>query len=455
VYWDEVAGLEETGVEEVYDLTVEGTHNFVAGDLVVHNSHSAAYSLVAYQTGYLKAHYPAEFMAAAMTNDMGSNDKLAVVLEEARRMGLEVRPPCVNRSAAHFTVDDGAIRFGLGAVKGAGLGAIEALLATRAEHGPFETLFRLTKDLDLRQAGKRTLECLAQAGALDRLEGHRAQLAEAVDLAVRYGQKVQADRAAGQSSLFGSGEIGGADTEPDLPSVEPWSTSAQLKAEHEVLGFYVSGHPLDDYRAEAEAFATARFGEVDRLEALVAAAGGDGQAGGGGGRDRGPVRAFCGILTEVKRTTTRSGKPIAFCRMEDFTGAGELVCFASVLDRVSQYLKVDEVVLVKGNVEVRGGEVQAIVKDVLPMWKVREQLVEALVVQFDAEALTPHDVETLRALCDRHRGRCKLYFDVRGPGMRRPQRVLARAMVVEPTSELMRGLHRVVGPANVRLEGAA
>ena len=411
-------------------------------------SHSAAYSLVAYRTAYLKAHYPPEFMAAAMTNDMGNNDKLSVVLDEARTMSLEILPPSINRSDAHFTVDDGAIRFGLAAVKGAGTSAIDEIIAAREAHGPFDTIWGVTKHLDLRTAGKRTLESLAQAGAMDDLEGHRAQLIDAVDAAVRYGQKVQADKAAGQNSLFGDGEIGSAEMEPNLPRVEPWPKSKKLKAEHEVIGFYVSGHPLDQYRAEAEAFANANFGDTEQLEKLENV-GGDGY-----GRDRGPVRSFCGILTEVNRHTTKSGKPIAFAEIEDFTGQGELVCFANVLDRIQAYLEVDAVVLVRGNVEVRGGVVKIIVKDVFPMWKVRDQMVQSMVLTVNPDRIESDHLQRFKSLCQEHPGHCKLYFDV-DAGNGPKQRVRSRKMVVDPTAEFMKETQRLFGLDNIMLQGEA
>jgi DNA polymerase III, alpha subunit len=179
-------------------------------------------------------------------------------------MGLEVLPPSINRSQSRFTVEqgpDGAyrVRFGLAAIKNAGGKAINAMIDAREEHGPFDSIFDLTKNVDLGTVNKRTLEALAQAGALDDLEGHRAQLMEIMDKAVRYGQKVQHDRMAGQNSLFGNGDAGTEAMQPGLPDVETWAKSQRLKEEHEVLGFYVSGHPLDEYRAEADAFATAHF----------------------------------------------------------------------------------------------------------------------------------------------------------------------------------------------------
>jgi DNA polymerase-3 subunit alpha len=415
-------------------------------------SHSAAYSLVAYRTAYLKAHYPPEFMAAAMTNEMDNTDKLSKVLEEAQSMGLEVLPPSINRSQAHFTVEEDEegeyrVRFGLAAIKNAGEKAIDALIDAREEHGPFDSIFDLTKNVDLGTVNKRTLEALAQAGALDDLEGHRAQLVEIMDTAVRYGQKVQHDRAAGQNSLFGNGDAGNEAMQPGLPDVETWAKSKRLKAEHEVLGFYVSGHPLDEFRAEADAFATAHFGEPEQLEQVIE------QAAGGDGRSRGPVRTFCGIITDVDRNTTKSGKPIAFAKIEDFTGQGEMVVFSSILDQVQPYLKVDKVVLVRGNVEVRGGTVKVLAKDITPMWKVREQMVSEVVLTVDLDQVMTDELQTFQQLCKQTDGNCTLYFDVDAPELRGQERLRSRTYVIEPTAEFMRGAQRIFGPDNIALRG--
>ena len=445
-----VEGAREQGVG---DDTIEHVWELMAkfSGYGFNKSHAAAYSIVAYQTAFLKAHFTAEFLAAAMTNDMDNTDKLSVVLEEARRLGIEVLPPSINHSQTKFNVEDGAVRFGLGAVKNAGVAAIESIIDTREEEGPFETVFSMSKNLDLSTVGKRTLEALAQAGALDELEGTRSQLHEAVEAAVRYGQKVQADRAAGQNSLFGNGEIGSSAMEPKLPKTEPWPMSKRLKAEHEVLGFYVSGHPLDEYRAEADAFASAKFGDTEALERLVENHSGDDN---GYGRDRGPVRTFCGIITDVSRNTTRTGKPIAFATIEDFTGQGEMVVFSTVLDRVGQYLEVDEVVLVKGNVELRGGAVKVIAKDIVPMWKVREQKVDEVVLTVDVEKVVPEQVQQLKTLCDRHRGSCKLYFDVKAPEFKGRERLRSRTFVIEPNAEFMKNVQHILGDDAIKLSGS-
>ncbi|MGI9173995.1 MAG: DNA polymerase III subunit alpha, partial [Rhodothermales bacterium] len=455
VFWDEVESITPRGTTDTYDLTVEDDHNFVADGLIVHNSHSAAYSVVAYQTAYLKAHFTPEFMAAAMTNEIGSTDKLAIVLEEARKLGLEMLPPSINHSQAHFTVEDGKIRFGLGAIKGVGFGAIEVIVQAREKHGPFESLFAFVKELDVRAVGKKALECLAASGALDVLEGHRAQLVEAMDASVQYAQKVQLDRAAGQNSLFGGGAAPGMSMEPNLPITAPWPRSQLLKEERELIGVYVSGHPLEAFGAEAAAFATAQLGRVDEM-----GIGEENQQDERGyGRERGPSHRFCGILTDVQRRTTKSGKPIAFATIEDFTGQGEVVLFSSQFDKLQQYLNVDEVVLVRGNVEVRGGDVKIITQDIMPMWKVREQLVKSIVLRISLEQSTTEEAEKLtrlRDLCDLHRGHCKLYFDLQAPDLPGgKQRIRSRSFVVDPTAELMQGITRLFGREAMYLEGEA
>lgn len=441
--------VEEKTANEVFDMMAKfAGYGF-------NKSHSAAYSIVAYHTAYLKANYAPEFMAAAMTNEMGDTKKLSIVLEEARKMGLELLPPSINHSQAHFTVENGKIRFGLGAIKGVGLGAIEVMSTVRDKVGPFRTLFGLTQELDLRAVGKKTLECLARVGALDDLEGHRAQLTEAIDAAYQYAQKMQADKAAGQNSLFGGIEASGVTLEPNLPIVDLWPTARRLKEERELIGFYVSGHPLDAYRPEALAFSTATLNNTAAFETEEEP---EKQQNGNGrngyGRKNKPQHSFCGIITEIQQRITKSGKPMAFATIEDFSGQGEIVCFSNILDRVQNYLKVDEIIRVTGEVEVRGGSIKILARDVLPMWKVRDQLIQAIVLRVEAGRVEIDAISRLRDLCDANRGQCKLYFDVLDPELPEgKQRIRSRNFVVDPTPELMSGISRLFGQENVVLEG--
>ncbi len=436
---DPIRSIEPCGEAVTYDVEMApgGPLNFLANGIVSHNSHSAAYSVVAYHTAYLKAHYPAEFMAAVLTTEMAASDKLAIALDATRSTGIEILPPCVNRSQAHFTVEHGRIRFGLGAIKGVGLGAIEALVEAReAAGGAFDDLFALCKDLDLRTVGKKTLEGLAASGALDAFEGHRRQFADSVDLAWSYAQKHQADKAAGQFSMFGAGEATGSSFVPALPHCEPWTKGETLRYERDLMGFYVSGHPLDDFAAEVATFGSVQLGHAD-------------------GVMHESDQTAIGIVTEITRRTTKSGRPIAFVTLEDTTGQAEVVLFAQTLERCGHMLLVDEVMMVKGKAETSSGNIKLVAKDVLPMWRVREQLVKALTLRIDVDTTTEADVTAIKALCDAHPGACKVYFELASAAMPRPVRLHARTAVVDLTPALMKGLGRLIGDRAVVLQAEA
>ncbi|MEQ9103955.1 MAG: DNA polymerase III subunit alpha [Rhodothermales bacterium] len=435
--------VDEKTANEVFDLMAKfAGYGF-------NKSHAAAYSIVAYQTAWLKAHYPAEFMAAALTNEMGDTKRLAVVLEEARHLGLELRPPSINDSHARFTVEDGRIRFGLGAIKGVGMGAIDALVEEREKNGPYTSLFDFTGRVDLRAINKKAVESLARAGAMDMLDGHRAQLAEAADIAVQYGQQRQADAAAGMMSLFGEpGGDGAAPMEPALPQIAPWPKARLLKEERETVGFYVSGHPLEAYGPESRAFGNTQISDIPGL--FEAEPEGDDSY---AYRQNRPQYTFCGIITEVQHRVTKNGKPFAFCQFEDFTGQAEVVCFSNTYDRIQQYLQVDSIVLVKGAVEVRGGTSKIMANDIVPMWKVREQMVKSLIVRVSADDLTLAQVDELESLFADARGHCKLYFDLVSASDPRPRRILCRSVVVDPNQDVMNGLGRMFGRRALAVEG--
>ena len=424
-------GVPDAKANEVFDMMAKfAGYGF-------NKSHSAAYSVVAYHTAYLKAHYPAEFMAAVLTTEMAASDKLAVALESTRATGIEILAPCVNRSDAHFTVEYGKIRFGLGAIKGVGLGAIENIVACReTAGGAFDDLFALSRDLDLRTVGKKTLEALAEAGALDVFDGHRRQFSDGVALAWSYAQKYQADKAAGQSSLFGAADTVGSSFVPALPHCEPWTKGETLRKERDLMGFYVSGHPLDDFAAEVRTFGSVQLGNAEHVP-------------------HESDQTAIGIVTEVTRRTTKSGRPIAFVTLEDTTGAAEVVLFAQTLERCGHLIEVDSVMMVKGKAETSRGDLKLVAKDILPMWRVREQLVKAVTLRIDADTATEDDVAAVASLCREHPGACKIYFEVTSQRFQRPMRLHARTAVVDLTPELMKGLDRVLGQGRVVLESEA
>src|SRR5207244_8734141 len=222
----------------------------------LHKSHAVAYSVLSYQTAWLKAHYPAEFMAALLSSEIGNTDNVVRYINEARELGLDVLPPDVNESGFKFTVvGDRRIRFGLGAIKNVGEGAIESILAGRQAAGPYRSLVELCERIDLRLCNKRVIEALVDAGACDALGGHRAQLVAALEHTFAEAQARQAERDSGQHGLFG-GDTPSPEPRTPLPELPPRSEHERLAREKAVLGFFISGHPLARYRAEVELFGT-------------------------------------------------------------------------------------------------------------------------------------------------------------------------------------------------------
>ncbi len=422
-------GVEKDQANEIFDTIAEfAGYGF-------NKSHSAAYSLVAYQTGYLKAHYPAEFMAAVLRSEMNDSKKLAVALSEVRRIGLEILPPSINKSFAHFTVENDRIRFGLAGIRGVGEKAVESIIKTRKEHGPFENLEQLCRHLDLKSVNRKVLECLAGAGAFDGFEGHRAQFVEAIGDFVQYASRIQAEKLAGQHSLFNANEESATSPGLALPLVDPWPTSKLLKTERELVGFYLSGHPLENYTPEVRAFSTVDLAHPDACDTTR-------------------TQRVCAIITEVNRRTTRNGRPMAFLTIEDFSGQGEAICFSPHLDTYDQHITVDAVVMITGEATLESGVFKIKANDIIPMQQVRDRFIESIVVRIDSRIVRPDAMQALEKLCNDNRGNCKLYFDVQAEGISRPLRIRSRSFVVDPSPELMRGILRLFGHDNVVLEGA-
>lgn len=289
-------------------------------------SHSAAYSVVAYQTGYLKAHYPAEYMAAVLTNNMGDIKKITFFIEEARKQGVPVLGPDVNESELKFNVNaQGQIRFGMGAVKGAGEAAVENIVAEREKTGPYQNIFDFSKRINLRAVNKKTFESLALAGAFDSFERyHRRQYLEAdngdqnlIDKAVKVAQQHQAALESSQTSLFGGGFGGGEQllAMPKVNDMEPWSPTETLRREKEVVGFYLSGHPLDDYKLELKAWCSGGIEGLDNY------------------RNRDVTIA--GLVTNVAFRTSKSGQPFASFTVEDYDASVQLALFRDDYTRLA------------------------------------------------------------------------------------------------------------------------
>lgn len=307
-------------------------------------SHSTCYAVIALQTAYLKANYPAQFMAAVLKSNMGDIKKITFYMEECRRMGIKVLGPDVNESRSAFTVTPrDEIRFGLSAVKGVGENAVEEILLERDKNGEFKSIFDLTSRTNLRAVNKKNLESLARAGAFDFDERyHRAQYfvsdddKNGIDLAVRHGAKVQADKISGQTSMFGQvSDSGGNDSEPILPSVDRLTLLDELRAEEEMVGVYLSKHPLDTYRFEYDLIATQALRDMAEMQSLK----------------ENNSFVVMGIITSVNERLSQKGEPFGRFTLLDYSGSFEFAMFGKEYMEYKNMLTKDYILVIKGKFE--------------------------------------------------------------------------------------------------------
>lgn len=336
-------GAMERGIEgkmagEIFDLMAH------FADYGFNKSHSAAYALVAYQTAYLKANYPQEFMAALLSSVMGTNDKIGSYIETCRQMGIAVLPPDINASQSSFSVDGSGIRFGLAAVKNVGENAIQNMVASRDADGKFESLVDLCTRVDMRVINKRVIESLIKCGAFDSLGARRSQLLAVLDRAVDMAGVRQRDRVSGQIGLFGEETLNEAD-ELILPDIPEIPKDQILALEKEITGFYVTGHPLDAYRDKMNHFTP--------LSELVSGEYGDGKS----------VKV-AGLIMNAKRITTRNGDMMCFMVLEDFTEQMEVIVFPRIFDKFSKILLPDMPVKVSGRLNMSEDKAKVIADDI-------------------------------------------------------------------------------------------
>ena len=331
-------------IEKIFDLMEQfAGYGF-------NKSHSAAYAFLAFVTAYLKAHYPVDFMAALLTSETGNPAKIAKYINECREMRITVLAPDVNSSDWNFTPVGEAIRFGLGAVKNLGPSAVEGIRTAREQAGPFRSIYQFCEMVDMASINRRMIESLIRAGAMDSFEGHRAQLMAAVEGAMEAGQGAQRARESGQEGLFGdafgSGET---HTEKPLPNVPESTPREKLSGEKEMLGFYVTGHPLDQYEDKVRELASHTSGNLEGLE-------------------KGVEVAICGVITGIQKKRNREGKPWVSMVLEDREGAVDALLFTTNFDRLASSVVEDQAVLVRGLVLPEENAAPKIsVQDIVPL----------------------------------------------------------------------------------------
>jgi DNA polymerase-3 subunit alpha len=404
-------------------------------------SHSVAYSILSYQTAWLKAHYPAEFMAALLSSEIGNTDKVVQYINEARELGLHILPPDVNESGFKFTVvGDNRIRFGLGAVRNVGEGAIASIIAGR-HAAAYGSVGELVERIDLRLCNKRVLESLVAAGACDSLGGHRKQLIEVLEPALAEAQLLQAEREAGQGSLFGGGEGGELGQGENgngshltaFSDIPAWTEAERLAKEKEVLGFFISGHPLERFRDEVELFGsrtTATLSEWGEQQVSVAA-----------------------VVTAVKRQISKkTGKEYARVVLEDFHGTAEGIVFPEAWAKLNQIILPDSALLLTGGYSDRDrGEDQApfIVEAARPLEQLKSSGAVALSLSWGApSAPQPAAVKEVAALCSAYPGPTPLYIEW-SDGNGEAVRLRSRRLCVAAEDDLVRALRDLLGAESV------
>ena len=367
-------------------------------------SHSTCYALIAYQTGYLKANYPAEFMAAVLSRNISDIKKITVMMEETRRMGMEVLGPDVNESLLHFTVNrNGNIRFGLGAIKGVGESAVLHLIEEREKNGPYRDIYDLAERTNLNTLNKKMLESMVVSGALDSLPGlTRAQYFSAdgkgssfLESLIRYGNSVKNIRNSTQQSLFG--DSGGFElVRPEPAPCPEWSKLERLNKEKQVIGIYLSSHPLDDFRLEINTFCNATLADLQNLSEFA-------------------NREVCvaGLVTDTRSGVTKNGKPFGGFTLQDYTDSFSFLLFDKEYVSFSNFFNTDYQLLIKGKVQARfynPEELELRIKEIHLLSAVREDLINSITIKVKTELVNPELITTLKLLISENPGNKTLKF---------------------------------------------
>jgi DNA polymerase-3 subunit alpha len=404
-------------------------------------AHSTTYALLAYHTAFLKANYPRHFMAALLTIESQNSDKVALYLAECRELGVPVLPPDINASALQFIVEPGGVRFGLGAVKGAGEGAIVSLLEARnAAGGRITSIFSLAEQIDLRLVNKKVLESLIKAGAFDSLapggreqyRSWRPRLLAGLDRVLDHGGRHQRDRDQGQSGLFGDGFAGEQPLEDTvaLPEVRAWTEAEALGFEKEALGLYMSGHPLQRYAAVLTAAGAKRLGEMTQSEADC---------------------AIGGIVTGLRPLKTKKGDRMCVFSLEDEAAKVEAVVFPEAFSKYGGLVIDDAMLLVRGKYERDDETSRLVVSEITSLDAVRERTVREVEIRLPGRGLGRGQMQTLAQVLERHPGdrRVSLVVELNGSG---PMLVRAgTARRIRPSEQLIKDVEAVCGQGSVRL----
>ena len=396
-------------------------------------SHSTCYAYVSYQTAYLKAHYPAEFMAALLSRNLSDIKKISFFMDECKRMGLSVLGPDVNHSKIRFSVDEGGnVRFGLAAIKGVGESAVQNIIDTRKEGGPFKSVYDFVERVNLQTVNKKTLENLVLGGAFDAISDlpRSAYLARdehdgtLLDALVRYGNRVQSEKNNVQQSLFGGITEESSVQKPEPPQYTPWTKLETLNRERDVIGIYLSSHPLDDFSLIIKHYCTCSLGDLADLPSM-------------NGRDF----VAAGMVTSVMHLTTKTGKPYGRFTIEDYNGSHEFVLFSKDYENFRRFLFEGYYLLIKGKVAPRiynPNELETRITSIMMLAEAQETLMKEVTVSVPVDELTEELVGRLSAATKENRGQVILRFKVYDPAAEVAVNLYSKSVKVALTGDLIR-----------------
>ena len=400
-------------------------------------SHSTAYAYVAYQTAWLKTHYPAEFMSANLTSEMGTIDRVVILINECKKLGIEVTPPDINVSFEDFRpVNESTISYGLNAIKNVGAKALETIIEERSENGKYESIFDLCARVDQQKVNKRVLESLVMSGTMDSVEGNRAQKFAAVDAAIKYGQQMQSEKDRNQVDLFGgSGQDDELIRTPDLQQMADWQEKESLDKEKEVLGLYVSGHPLLEHAEDLEEFTSVTFGEdqeFSKKDTIVVG----------------------GMITRIVERFDRRNRKMAFFDLDCLGGHAEVIAFSDCFKSYGDLIEEGNVVFVKGKPSDNTdfSDLKIMGDEIIPVDRVRDRLSQRLNIKFPSGETKPEDVDELMTMAKQYPGECRLVFHLLNNGSPRPMKVMAHNIKISTDREFIRSLRAKYGKDNVWVE---
>jgi DNA polymerase III subunit alpha len=429
-------GVHDTLATRVFELMAEfAGYGF-------NKSHSAAYGVLAYWTGYLKAHYTIEFMTAILNSEIGDIERMKHLTDEAKSFGIMTLPPSINRSDALFSVEESgghsAIRVGLSAIKQVGAAARAIVTSHLRRKRDFQNLFDLTASVDLRLMNRKALECLILSGAFDEIDPHRAKLLANIDKAIKFGQMHNRSVTLGQCGFFTAEEGVPLEEEhfPEMDQAEVMPESEKLLHEKKLVGFYLSRHPLSPFRRDWLAFATLHLNAKE----VVAS----------------KQYKVIGIVVSVKPYQDRKGKQMLFGSIEDFTGKADFTVFASVYEQFGHLIKPEEVVMLVTEAEVSGGMLKMLVREVIPIRKVRSTMVKKVILKVDAdEQVQVEKLAKVKKLCEQFKGATPVDFEVKvqsGENIE-TMTLFARSTPIDAAESTIEKLEEILGPDNVRITG--